>query len=411
MRCLLRDIVAFLKRVLEENQVTTSALRPIAERRVGVHDVCVGAPVTMTFYAAVTPLFRSNDPSPSALPAEAGESLHKALERVSACHSARNAERVSRMLHVLARENRLSFPMPGSGHTLGRFHAFTEIAATDLSLGRLAEGHADAHAILHETGRAPVSQDLYGVWAAEPPHARVTARRHGNGWILEGRKSFASGARILQRALVTAKAEDGDRLFDVDLADPGIHPMLGTWPAVGMEASDSLEVTFSGVRVSDAQAIGEPGFYLQRAGFWHGAVGVAACWLGGAVGCRRMLEHRFAHVLPDDHQAAHLGFILATCAAMNAVLNEAAREIDADPEDRKGGGRLRALIARQVVESGCQKVLARTGRASGTGPLVFDEAHARRAADLPVYLRQHHAERDLAELGRLSLSKSEGKKP
>ncbi len=40
-------------------------------------------------------------------------------------------------------------------------------------------------------------------------------------------------------------------------------------------------------------------------------------------------------------------------------------------------------------------------RAVGAGPLSHDEAHGRRVADLTVYLRQHHAERDLAELGAL----------
>jgi hypothetical protein len=43
----------------------------------------------------------------------------------------------------------------------------------------------------------------------------------------------------------------------------------------------------------------------------------------------------------------------------------------------------------------------RVGRALGAGPLGHDEAHSRRVADLTVYLRQHHAERDLAELGAL----------
>jgi hypothetical protein len=46
--------------------------------------------------------------------------------------------------------------------------------------------------------------------------------------------------------------------------------------------------------------------------------------------------------------------------------------------------------------------MARVGRALGAGPLCHDEAHARRVADLTVYLRQHHAEGDLAELGTLA---------
>jgi hypothetical protein len=57
-----------------------------------------------------------------------------------------------------------------------------------------------------------------------------------------------------------------------------------------------------------------------------------------------------------------------------------------------------------VIVDGCENILIRTGHASGSTPCVSDRRHARRVADLPVYLRQHHAERDLAELGRLSLS-------
>jgi hypothetical protein len=45
--------------------------------------------------------------------------------------------------------------------------------------------------------------------------------------------------------------------------------------------------------------------------------------------------------------------------------------------------------------------MSRVGRALGAGPLCHDAAHARRVADLTVYLWQHHAERDLAELGEI----------
>ena len=43
--------------------------------------------------------------------------------------------------------------------------------------------------------------------------------------------------------------------------------------------------------------------------------------------------------------------------------------------------------------------MERAGRALGAGPLCHDAGHSRRVADLTVYLRQHHAERNLAELG------------
>ena len=59
-------------------------------------------------------------------------------------------------------------------------------------------------------------------------------------------------------------------------------------------------------------------------------------------------------------------------------------------------GRVRAQAARCAEE-----VLGTVGHALGPGPLALDPVHAARVADLTLYLRQHHAERDLAALGRL----------
>ena len=84
---------------------------------------------------------------------------------------------------------------------------------------------------------------------------------------------------------------------------------------------------------------------------------------------------------------------------MRAALDGAADEIDADPADLKGAGRLRALRVRALADAVAAEVMNRVGRALGAGPLCLDEAHSRRVADLTVYVRQHHAERSLAELG------------
>ncbi|MEO8875702.1 MAG: acyl-CoA dehydrogenase [Polyangiaceae bacterium] len=346
---------------------------------------------------------RSVRPPPMNEPSGSARSLREDLLRMVHAQPLRTLDDVAHAFEELRNRGRLDLPGVGSGQTLERFMSFVELGATDLSLARLAEGHADAVAILKEAGREPFPKARYGVWAAEPPNARVTATRDGSNWILNGRKRFGSGASHLQRALITAKSSDGGRLFDVDLTTEGVRIATGTWPAIGMAHSDSLDVELVDVHLEAAASIGVPEFYLMRAGFWHGAVGVAACWLGGATGALRMLQQQFLDCPPDDHQAAHFGSIVASCAAMNAVLAQAAHEIDADPKDVTSTGRLRAAVARQVVEEGCQNVLVRCGRASGTGPMVFDEMHARRVADLPVYLRQHHAERDLAELGRLAL--------
>ena len=56
---------------------------------------------------------------------------------------------------------------------------------------------------------------------------------------------------------------------------------------------------------------------------------------------------------------------------------------------------------RSVVADTAETVLTVAGHTLGPGPLAFDEAYARRVADLQLYIRQHHGERDLATLGRL----------
>ena len=291
----------------------------------------------------------------------------------------------------------LDVPLPGSGFTKERWGAFADLAAEDLSLARLGEGHADAVAILAELhAPSPVPGSRWGVWAANPPGPNVTASRRAGGWVLHGTKQYCSGARVCTHALVTAAADDGPRLFAVEVA--GTSPRADSWPATGMAGSDTLDVDFPGVA---ALSVGPPGGYTERPGFSHGGVGVAACWYGGARGVARALARAAAKRDVGPHALAHLGAVDLGLRTAHAALGQAADEIDADPADRRGAGPLRALRVRALTEAVAADVLRRTGRALGAGPLGHDEAHSRAVADLTVYLRQHHAERDLARLGEL----------
>ena len=63
-------------------------------------------------------------------------------------------------------------PHPGHGRTGERLRILATIAAADGSLGRLAEGHLDAIAIMTELVGAVAGDDrLRGVWAARPESA------------------------------------------------------------------------------------------------------------------------------------------------------------------------------------------------------------------------------------------------
>ena len=162
-----------------------------------------------------------------------------------------------------------------------------------------------------------------------------------------------------------------------------------------MRDSDSPTLTIQ-VLVDDAAAIGGVEWYFRRPGFWHGSVGVAACWLGGARAVARPL------LLADGpHALAHLGAVDASLTAAGALLDQAAGEIDAAPSVAGEAAELRALRVRSVVEASATDALARVGRALGAGPLCHDAEHAQLVADLTVYLRQSHAETDFERIGRL----------
>ena len=294
------------------------------------------------------------------------------------------------------KSGRLNLPLPGGGRTRERWAVLAELAEDDLCLARLAEGHADALAILAELGAAPPpAGSRWGVWAAQPPGPGLVASRAGGGWRLDGVKRYCSGAHSCTDALVTAAAPDGSRLFAVRAGD--LSPVPGSWPAVGMAASDTLDVRFTGIA---AAPVGAPGSYTGRSGFAHGGAGVAACWYGGARGIGKTLLAAAAGRDLGPHGLAHLGAIDIALRTAKTVLEAAAGEIDADPGDQNRGWP-RALRVRALIEATATEVMQRAGRALGAGPLCHDEAHARRVADLTVYLRQHHAERDLAELGAL----------
>ena len=289
-------------------------------------------------------------------------------------------------------------PLPGSGETLARWRALASVAARDLGLVKLFEGHTDALAILAELGvPALPAGSRWGVWAAEAPGARVLATPLADGQLrLTGTKAWCSGAHAVSHALVTAWLGDQPVLAALALDQPSISISTCHWHAVGMRATASGDVTFN---ETPARQLGAPHGYVRRAGFWQGGAGIAACWYGAAAGVAGMMAGAVA-ARPDAHRLAHMGAVEVALAGAAAVLRATAAQIDAHPADELMSA---ALRARLVVEAAATTVMDHAGRALGAAPLCRNERFARAMADLPVFLRQSHAERDLAALGERSL--------
>lgn len=309
-------------------------------------------------------------------------------------------------------------PMPGSGRTLERWEVLATLGAADLTAARVAEAHLDALAILQEAGSGPevIALDrvgagpasTWGVFASEAPSAagpvRLDAVPDGEVWLLRGAKAWCSLADRLSHALVTAHTGGGRRrLFAVDLRTPKARAVAGEWVARGL-----VDVTSGSLELDAAEAVpvGDDGWYLERPGFAWGGIGVAACWFGGAVGLARALYAAAVRKEPDQVGTMHLGAVDVALQGARAVLAEAAQAVDDGRADGAAGA-LTALRVRTAVATAAEQVLVRAGHSLGPAPLALDAAHARRVADLQLYLRQHHAERDQAATGRALLERGE----
>lgn len=287
----------------------------------------------------------------------------------------------------------------GLRHGRDLWEALATMASRDVGAARAAEPHLDAVGILAEAEHAPLG-GTWGVFAAEGGADPLRATGTGGTWRLTGTKPWCSLAGQLDSALVTADAGGGRRLFAVSLRDAGVRPDQATWVARGLTEIPSGPVHFEQTR---ATPIGAEGWYLERAGFSWGGIGVAACWFGGAVGIARTV-YAAAQKQPDNpFLMAHLGAIDDVLNSCRRALNEAAALVDAgaDVDARLVAKRVRSCVAR-----GCEEVIARSGHALGPGPLALDREHAKRVADLQLYVRQHHAERDDASLGRALVERS-----
>ncbi|MFC4242567.1 acyl-CoA dehydrogenase [Gryllotalpicola reticulitermitis] len=300
-------------------------------------------------------------------------------------------------------------PAPGTGSSLQLWEFFVEAAAIDVAAARVMEPHLDALAILSQL---PAPLDLgaigadadstWGVFAAEGKGFALDATEDAaENWWLNGTKPWCSLAGELTHALVTASVPGGDRrLFAVALRDPGVTAEAGPWAPRGLTQVVSAPVRFEGVR---AVPVGGAGWYLARPGFFWGGIGVAACWLGGAIGVARALIRAARTREPDQLGLAHLGAVDGALSSARAALTTAAELIDRRGQGTEPDWAVLMLRTRNTVASAVELVLERVGHALGPAPLALDADHAARVADLQLYVRQHHAERDEAALGRAIL--------
>lgn len=340
---------------------------------------------------------------------ESTKSASRRRQRLAGFGSTTDPESAVQMLMSLIDARLDELPQPAAGATLERWRALSEVASHDLSLAKLFESHTDALSILHalHDPEGPPAGSAWGVWAAEPPDARVTVDPGTDRQVaLSGRKSWCSGAAHLSHALLTVWGADGTGpwLAKVKLNQEGVCVSRHGWNAVGMTATGSVDVHFTRAA---ATLVGEAGQYLHRPGFWHGGAGIAACWYGGSVRLAQSLRDGMRNPAKGatfDPRRAALGKVDVALSQTAALLRAAAMWIDAHPQEDACGLALRVRIS---AEDCAMRVLQLCGRALGAAPFCKDPIFARMAADLPVFVRQSGAERDACALGDCVASSSD----
>jgi len=281
--------------------------------------------------------------------------------------------------------------LPG-GPTAEATHLLRAIGRANLSVGRLVEGHVNARLLIalygsvQQRDRATAQEPLHGVWAADGERPVKIVESRGGSAQLSGHKVFCSGLGLVQRAVVTAQMDDAPpQLLLIDTTDPArAHP--AEWRVSGMRATCSGRYDLTGLQ---AEYLGEPGDYLREPHFDGGIWRYLALHVGGlealAEETRQKLGARAAHPL----QAARLVELAIAAQGARLWVEAAAQAMTGSQKAAAGPLDVpRVLLARQAVETACQRGIAFAERALGTAAFVRGDRIDLIRRDLAFFLRQ-----------------------
>ncbi len=291
------------------------------------------------------------------------------------------------------------------------------IGKGNLSVGRIYEGHLNALFLIHLFGTAAQrerwyadaqhGQHLFGVWNTQA-HDGVSIVAQGDGrYVLQGAKTFCSGARQVTRPIVPGKLidEEGqERGWQMVIVPLDAHPEAPVdpsfWKPLGMHASVSHKIDFSGIVLTVDDLLGQPNDYHTQPYFSGGAIRFAAVHLGGAEAIfdatRTYLQQ--LHRTDDPYQRMRLGEMAILIETGNRWIEQAGHLADsaAAPEQIINY----ANMTRSVIERIGLEVMQLAERCVGARGLLHPQPFARLHADLTTYLRQPAPDIALAQVGQ-----------
>ena len=297
------------------------------------------------------------------------------------------------------------------------------IGAANLSVGRVYEGHINALNLIglyatsdqKERWYTDVSQHdrLFSVWNTQAGDGvKIHAIGHGR-YRLEGAKTFCSGSGWIQRPLVTGQllgdsSRKGWQMCIIPTEQVReIAQDNSFWQPLGMRASVSYKLDFTGVELSDDDLLGQPDDYYKQPYFSGGASRFAAVQLGGAEALfdatRNLLTAM--HRTDDPIQRTRLAEMAWLIESGNQWLRAAGDNTDAWLAEQNGAEKIVAYanMTRTAIEEICLRIMPLAERSVGARglmrPLPFERIHR----DLTFYLRQPAPDATVLDIGRYVL--------
>ena len=368
-------------------------MAPPASPRATAHDPAAGIVGLLDGMAALVPDWQANA---AALDAEAAFPVGEL----------RDLHAIGGYLAPLpARLGGLGLGSEASG-ARGLLELLRLIGRGNLAVGRVFEGHVNALKLMTQYGaerqleqaaRDAAAGHLFAIWNTEPAEGLRLVGAPPNA-VLRGRKIFCSAAGHATRALVTARAADGEARMLLVALRPGERMGDETWRLQGMRACRTGSMVFDGMAVTETALIGQPGDYLRQPEFSAGAWRTSAVTLGGLealVGeaTRQLVERRRQD---NPHQKARMGEAMIARETALLWLRKAAAVAEggrAAPGDVAGY----VNLARIAVETACLDAMRAVQRSLGLAGLLASNPVERMLRDLATYLRQPAPDETLDE--------------
>jgi len=327
---------AGMYRLTEEQQMLRDAVRVLADERIGPRAADIDK--SAEFPWDVKDLLASHDILGLPFPAEYGGVGGDLLTVCLAIEQISRVCATSGLILAVQELGALPLLLAGSDEQKQRWFP-------DLAAGRTLIAFALTEA---EAG-------------SDPAATRTRARREGDVWILDGSKRFISQGSVADLITVFASTDDAPDtsrhkrltafIVEKDMAGFGVERIEHK---MGIRGSPTAELSFRGVRVPDANRIGEvgEGFGIAMRTFDRSRPGIAAQAVGIAQGALDVASRYANERKQFGKPIAEFQMIQAMLADMDAgteaarqLLYKACTEIDRGASDAARWSAMCKLVA------------------------------------------------------------------